>query len=309
MLRLALSALLMTPFAFAPEAARQAVIEPMSLMTSPVLLFNGARQHSQGTGFLYATTKANGDVDMVFLVTNYHVVTGKEPLSMARAAGDRLQFFLHASRDDPSNYFPVNIPLYTKTGEPIWIAHQQYPEADVVMVPIVAPLYDGRGQLFVFSEAHMQIDLRIRTASQTTLLGYPYGFFDTKNFLPVWKTGHVATEPNVDFQGEPVFLVDVSAFPGMSGAPVLGVASGVYESESGAMLSGVQRRLLGIFSAMRMMKRPANVDSSGAVVDAGPPDPRDSLQLGYVWKASLIAEIARNFNRAEWEERIWKNRR
>lgn len=291
--------------------ARQTALEPMSLMTTPALLIAGNRQVSQGTGFLYATTKPNGtDIDMVFLATNYHVVTGNEPLSQARAQGDRLQFYFHTSRTDPSNYFPVNIPLYTKTGEPLWIQSQQFPEADVVLVPIVSSLYEGRGQLTAFSEAHTLVDMKVRPASQAVLLGYPYGFFDTRNFLPVWKTGHLATEPSVDFQGQPVFLVDVSAFPGMSGAPVVAVSNGVYESEAGDMMTGViQKRLLGIFSAMRMVKSRAQVDSNGQPIDTGTPLPGESLQLGYVWKAQLITDIARGFNRAEWEEKIWKNRR
>lgn len=286
----------------------QGPVEYMSLMTTPVLLLNGRGTVSQGTGFLFATTKGN-EPDQVFLVTNYHVVTGNEPQSQVPAKGDRLQFYFHASRDEPTSYFPVNIPLYTKTGEPIWVRSSQFPEADVVLVPIVAPLYDGRGQLFVFSETHTQIDLKVRPATQATLLGYPYGFFDTKNFLPVWKTGHLASEPGVDFQGEPVFLVDVSAFPGMSGAPVVAVSQGVYENEAGEMMTGVQRKLLGVFSAMRMVKTRPTVDSTGMTVDSGTPSPGDSLQLGYVWKASLINDIARSFNKLEWEEKIWKNRR
>lgn len=305
---LSLAAVLALALVTATEA-RQATLEPMSLMTTPALLINGTRQVSQGTGFLYATTKPNGtDIDMVFLVTNYHVVTGNEPLSQARPQGDRLQFYFHASREDPANYFPVNIPLYTKAGEPIWIQSRQFPEADVVLVPLVSQLYDGRGQLFVFSEAHTQIDMKVRPASQAVLLGYPYGFFDTRNFLPVWKTGHLATEPDVDFQGQPVFLVDVSAFPGMSGSPVVGIANGVYESESGAMMTGIQRKLLGIFSAMRMV-RTRGADANGQPTEQTQPSPGDSLQLGYVWKAQLITDIARGFNRTEWEEKIWKNRR
>jgi hypothetical protein len=291
-----------------PVTAQQSLIEPMSLMTTPVLLAAGNHTSSQGTGFLYATTRGSVP-DMVFLVTNYHVVTGNEPQSQAPPKGDRLQFYLHTSREDPTNYFTVNIPLYTKAGDPIWIKSSQFPEADVVLVPIVPQLYEGRGQLFVFSEMHTQIDMKVRPSTEATLLGYPYGFFDTKNFLPVWKTGHLATEPAWDFQGEPVLLVDVSAFPGMSGAPAVAVSQGVYENEAGEMMTGVQRKLLGVFSAMRMVKTRPTVDANGMSIDNGTPSPGDSLQLGYVWKASLINDIARSFNRAEWEEKIWKNRR
>jgi hypothetical protein len=288
----------------AAAALRAQNIEPMSLMTTPVILAEGGRSSSQGTGFLYATTRGE-DIDMVFLVTNYHVVTGNEPLSSARPKGDRIQFYLHTSRNDPSTHFPVTVPLYTKTGEPLWIRSRAYPEADVVLYPLVPQLYDGRGQLVVFSEAHTTIDMRVRPSTQATLLGYPYGFFDTRNFLPVWKTGHLASEPDFDFQGEPVFLVDVSAFPGMSGAPVVAVSNSVYESESGSMMSGAQRKLLGVFSAMRMVRTRGAADASG--FDNAQPSPGDSLQLGYVWKASLINDIARGFNKEEWTAR-WNQR-
>ena len=68
-------------------------------------------------------------------------------------------------------------------------------------------------------------------------VGLPYGFFDREHRLPIWKTGHVASEPDVDFEGEPTFLVDVSAFPACRGL-VLAVATGIYESEDGVMRSG-----------------------------------------------------------------------
>jgi hypothetical protein len=87
----------------------------------------------------------------------------------------------------------------------------------------------------------------------------------------------------MDFQGRPAFLVDVSAFPGMSGSPVLAVANGVYEDESAVMRSGRVLRLLGIFSAMPVIKSqtPGQADTS--------------LQLGYVWKADLIVQLARAY--------------
>ncbi len=77
----------------------------------------------------------------------------------------------------------------------------------------------------------------------------------------------------------------------------------------GEMMTGVQRKLLGVFSAMRMVKTRPTVDANGMSIDNGTPSPGDSLQLGYVWKASLINDIARGFNRAAWEEKIWKNRK
>ena len=141
----------------------------------------------------------------------------------------------------------------------MWIASDAYPAADIVLVPLPTRAYEGIAPL-VFIEAHTRGDIRIRPTSGATLLGYPYGFYDQKHYLPVWKTGHVASEPAVDFEGRPVFLVDVSAFPGMSGSPVLAVANGIYETEDGSMRSGRIWKLLGIFSAMPVVRerRPAD---------------------------------------------------
>jgi V8-like Glu-specific endopeptidase len=86
--------------------------------------------------------------------------------------------------------------------------------------------------------------MKIRAGGLVTLIGYPYDYYDKKNSLPVWKTGHIASEPAVDFEGNPLFVVDVSAFPGMSGAPVFAIADGTYEHEDGMIHAGSVRRLL-----------------------------------------------------------------
>ena len=270
----------------------QADVDLQSLMTTPVILANGRRDVSQGTGFFFASTKADGvTADRAFLVTNYHVVTGHSPQVSAPPSGDRIRFALHADVNDLERTRIVELPLYDPQGEPVWVGSETYPTADVVLVPLPQEILRDIPPLWVFTEAHAKADIKIRPTSGATLLGYPYGFYDTKHSLPIWKTGHVASEPNVDFEGRPVFLVDVSAFPGMSGSPVLAVATGIYESEDGVMKSGRVLKLLGIFSAMPVI-RERKMDATGSVVDA----PTDtSLQLGYVWKAALIAEMARSY--------------
>jgi trypsin-like peptidase len=275
-----------------PAPTFQAEIDPASLMTSPVLLMNGGQSVSQGTGFFFGGTGPDGTIDTVFLVTNYHVVTGNAPLSTNARAGDRIRFVMHRTATDLGDVRAIELPLYDTQDRALWIASEAYPAADIVLVPIPARSYQGIAPL-VFTEAHTRGDIRIRPTSGATLLGYPYGFYDQKHYLPVWKTGHVASEPSVDFEGRPLFLVDVSAYPGMSGSPVLAVANGIYETEDGSMRSGRIWKLLGIFSAMPVVRerRPsaaAGFASEGQTVET-------TLQLGYVWKASLIADLAKSY--------------
>jgi hypothetical protein len=280
------------------RSSAQAMVDEASLMTTPVFLLKGTQTLSQGTGFLFANTKPDGSVDTVFLVTNFHVVTGHAPGTGDTNQGDRVRFYLHKDKLDPKLVLVVEMPLYTKAGEPLWIMNQEHPNADMILLPLPPKTYE-KADLWVFSEAHTVGNIMIRPTSQATLLGYPYGFFDTTNFLPVWKTGHVASEPRMDFQGDPVFLVDVSAFPGMSGSPVLAVANGAYETESGTTATGRMVKLLGVFSAMRMLRpnRGADIPGFNPAEDLSG---GTSLQLGYVWKASLIADVARNFDLTTW---------
>ena len=287
--RVGLSLALLLAFTATPAAAQTPVDAP-SLMTTPVLLMKGARQVSQGTGFFFASTDVNGTPDAVFLVTNYHVVTGHAPMINRPPSGDRLRFSLHEDPDDLSKNRVIDLPLYDADDRPMWIASEALPDADVVLVPLPPKVYDGV-RMFVFTEAHTRGDIKIRPTSGATLLGYPYGFYDTVNRLPVWKTGHVASEPSVDFENKPVFLVDVSAFPGMSGSPVLAVANGIYESEDSTWRTGRVLKLLGIFSAMPVVRDRADA----AANDGADRRPDVSLQLGYVWKAALVADLARSY--------------
>ncbi len=262
-------------------------------MTTPVILMNGSQAVSQGTGFFFANTTLDGKPDTVFLVTNYHVVTGRAPLTPGSRVGDRIRFILHESTTELTKVRQIELPLYTDHGDPVWTASDSVPSADVVLVPLPPSVYRDIS-IFVFTEAHTRSDIRIRPASNATLLGYPYGFFDESHFLPVWKTGHVASEPSVDFNNLPTFLVDVSAFPGMSGSPVLAVANGVYEAEDGSMRSGRVLKLLGIFSSMPVI-RERNTNAAAAAAGAEPQTTEINLQLGYVWKAGVIADLAKSY--------------
>ena len=287
----AASALVMPRLAYAQAAPD---VEPASLMTTPVFLMNGQQAVQQGTGFFFASTKADGTPDTVFLVTNYHVVTGRPPLSKEAPLGDRVQFLIHEDRVDLARVRHLELPLYDATHQPLWVASDSVPDADVVLLPIPPEAY-ARVSLFVFTEAHTHGDIKMRPTSGATLLGYPYGFADTAHDLPVWKTGHIASEPSVDFDNRPVFLVDVSAFPGMSGSPVLAVENGIYESEEGTMRSGRVLKLLGVFSAMPVVRQ---MKTAAAGADAAPTVATETgLQLGFVWKAALVADLARLYHR------------
>lgn len=267
-------------------------IDHLSLSTTPIFLRNKDELISQGTGFYFVYEKEN--LKIVCLVTNYHVLTSWLPQEKQEPKGDNIAFHFHKSTTTPGDIKVVRISLKSPNGKPIWITDPKFPDADYALIPLPIHIYKDC-QINGISESWAKSNLKIRPTSNITLIGYPYGFYDKKKSLPIWKTGHVASEPTIDFDDKPLFLVDVSAFPGMSGSPVFGISYGMYETEDGATSVGGTRKFLGIYSSMQMLKEKKFLeeienDSQMAVIH------EESLEIGYVWKSKLILDTLHNLD-------------
>lgn len=82
---------------------------------------------------------------------------------------------------------------------------------------------------------------------EVTMVGYPRGLRDSVNNLPIFRRGITATHPRFDYQGEPMFLVDMACFPGSSGSPVFLLNEGSYYTKSNNAINiGTRVLLLGI---------------------------------------------------------------
>ena len=189
--------------------------EFLSMITTPILLLKGEKLVSQGTGFYYGL-QGSADKTVLFLITNHHVLTGYPPGKVTAPKGDNIIFYLHKNADKTGDVKQIKYPLFTKNDKPIWLGSNDFPQSDIATIPIVSNLYSD-AKVSALSDHWTGSNIKLRPASPVTLIGYPHGFYDTKNQLPVWKTGAIASEPDFDFEGNPLFLVDISVFPGMSG--------------------------------------------------------------------------------------------
>lgn len=277
-------------------------IDHLSLSTTPIFLKNNDAIVSQGTGFIYVRERENEQV--LFLVTNYHVLTGSSPEKKEPPKGNNIEWFFHEDKDDSSKIKPICFPLFNQEGKPIWITSTSHPYADLAVIPIPITLAQGCDIRCISEKWYSESDILVRPTTPGTLVGYPYGFYDRRNSLPVWKTGSIASEPEVDFDGKPYFLLDISAFPGMSGSPAFAVTYGAYESTSGAAKVGGVRKFLGIYASMQMLNKQMYLEQ---LVQS---DPRlgvkdqESLQLGHVWKASLIIDLINTIDIVKYEREI-----
>ncbi|MFW7250043.1 S1 family peptidase [Enterobacter sp. BNK-34] len=261
-------------------------VHPLSLSTVLILLKSNGQTVSSGTGFFYADKR-----ERLFIATNYHVVTGNEPGSGKSPQGDEIEFVVKMKKGNPLTF---RIALF-EGNEPVWHQHPTDREADVVLIKLPNADYREHDIAAITRQSKIP-NVQINPSSTVVLIGYPYGLHDSSNMLPIWKTGSIASEPDYDFNGKKLFVVDVSAHPGMSGSPVFYVSHGGFVTKGGgyAIADGMQVHFMGIFASMH------NISSELEVNDpAGAQGIKvrhvESLELGNVWKSSLLEEIADSF--------------
>jgi len=220
---------------------------------------------SRGTAFV-ATSAAGKH----FLLTNRHNVTGRHQetgalLSSKCAIPDTLRVW-HNSSLGLGQFVPIDVPLLID-DKPTWIEHPVLGEAaDFVAMPVIA---SPAIHLYPYTTSYLA-HMNITPAQPISVVGFPFGERTGASFA-VWATGFVATEPEMNHGGRPVFLIDCRSRQGQSGSPVIKHHSQgtlLPDGDGNAIHSSVDW-LLGIYSGR------INPESD----------------LGVVWKTYAIAEL------------------
>lgn len=244
-------------------AQREVTLDHLTTISLFVQVLHDGNVLGSATGFVVEHGGAH------FLITNWHVVAGR-----------------HADTGDPlGNEFPTHLRIWHHTqslgtweafpqalidesGESTWLEHPRRREIDVVAVPI-DPSIQGI-QLFPLDLSLANTDLATFCAMPIHIIGFPLGLSAGGRF-PVWKTGHVASEPELDINAKPVFLIDATTRGGMSGSPVVARQIGSYLNRSGNLVvrPGAITRFLGVYSGR---------------LEA-------TSEIGRVWKPDVISAI------------------
>lgn len=279
-------------------------VNELSFATTPVVALADDQPLWQGTGFFYMVK--GQESSFVYLVTNEHVLlAGSQTENHAPQSPDHIVFQFHASTEDPQDVRPVRMPLYTRQGRPVWLKHQTTPEADLAAILVPGGICEGL--------ALRCVDKGTATAGQAPsepltpihALGFPYGSHDQKNSLPLWLSGTIASDPAVDFDGERCMLVELPAYPGLSGAPVFTTSEYRPPAAGAGMARAVSvRRFLGVYAS------PPLPDGSGypeylCTVAHPAIVAREAGYPGRVWHGELIEELVSNVDTERWREEIW----
>jgi len=157
--------------------------------------------------------------------------------------------------------------------DPLWVEHPAGSAVDLVAVALPT---DFVGAFYALDVGLADFDLDVLPGEPASIIGFPHGK-GVEHRFPIWITGHLASDLELNYDGKPVCLIDANTTKGMSGSPVVARRVGPYRS-SRAMLDfgdGSATRFLGVYS--------------------GRIDERTSV--GMVWKPHLIAEILSQVNR------------
>jgi hypothetical protein len=242
-----------------------AFAEP-SLVSLAVSARFGRRQLGTATAFVVTHQGRN------YLVTNWHVVTGRNPITGAvlhpnGGVPDQLSVLHHTARK-PGHWVYRNHPLYDDQGDPLWLEHPIHGRTvDVVALPL-GPIYGVR--YFMYSVADPGPRIVFAPSNSVSIVGFPFAL-DGLAGLGVWVQGTVATEPDMDYDDLPLLLVDGRTREGQSGSPVILYRTDGYMTEGGTMINNwvPAIRLIGVYSGR------INRESD----------------LGLVWKLSALREI------------------
>lgn len=238
---------------FNPNSIRSVFLE---------MYFNDLKLAS-GTGF-FCESKLGS-----ILFTNRHNVTGRcqysgDPLSSTCGVPNKMRFTGQSAKGPMVQ--EVNLYEGDNFENPVWAEHPVLKEkADVVGLVMGSTNSWKPNYVVPFEDWH-----RWDVGERIHVVGFPFAL--SADGFAIWATGYIASEPDVDFEGLPVFLIDCRTRIGQSGSQVIAeFKPGDIVEKDGKMYQARQSmtHFLGIYSGR------INKDSD----------------LGRVWKPSVVREI------------------
>lgn len=236
-----------------------------------------------GTGFFYSII-INGDTTN-YIVTNKHVIDGCQ-----------IGTLVFNSKKNGKPVYGDILPLTVTNFDKLWIKH---PREDLAILPL-APILRSINKTFkknAYFVTFLETDVlqpseieEFTAIEDVIMLGYPKGFYDSSNNLPILRRGVTATPMFIDFNNKPQFLLDIPIYPGSSGSPIVIYNQSSYTNRSGSTFAGAPRlRLLGIATESQ------NYQARGVTVlnDSVSLETKTSLpfEIAIVLKAQILNEF------------------
>lgn len=183
--------------------------------------------NTMGTGFLVEIPSIIDGSKYIFLISNKHVLNdpSKETL---------LSFHLKDNNGKPllGEVFNINVTTlqngyYTPDSAEIDLALINV--SDLVNLTKTKTGKDVNCRNIPTNMISDYKEDDLIPSQRILFIGYPSDRYDHKNYLPILRSGVIASIPKVDFEGKPQVLVDAQVFQGSSGSPVFACLSGTWK--------------------------------------------------------------------------------
>jgi hypothetical protein len=173
---------------------------------------------STGTGFFFNLMLDNDTV--LAIITNKHVVENRETTV----------FKFNRSVNAAPKYGDTVI-VNIKNSSKLWVLHPTEDLALMPILPFVSSMIDRSKAPFIKAYTEdliptLQEEKEMDALIDVVMIGYPKGFSDSINNVPVFRKGITATPFFLNYNNTPKFLVDIPIFSGSSGSPVLYYSTG-----------------------------------------------------------------------------------
>lgn len=276
------------------------MLNPISLFSVKLTCYHNDREIMVGTGFLYS----HEDYRDPILITNYHVLTCREPKNPASlmnnigSSPNKIKCHIWAPNGSSCHTFYINIDEHTE-----WLEHPLRANGvDIVGIPIIFTSDVG---YTTQNDINNTDTIPLHVASDLSIVGYPLGL-SVNEHLPIWKNGVIASEPDVKISGLDYFYIDATTKEGMSGSPVFSHEYTTQIIVSPEVHALYQRRQRGELDALQFISsilseslnntiqvkkfKLIGIYSGRVTVGTSMPD------IGIVWKLSLIEEMLSSKN-------------
>lgn len=259
---------------FCVNSYSQNYIDPIYATTSKIIGLKDGKVKVLATGFFYIDDKKN-----YYLVTNKHVVFGENFAKNVDPIVDQIKLNLHLDPRDLTK----NGDLIINIDENTLLTNKTNEKIDIVLIKIDI----DRTKYFFIPVDKTWIDSgNILVGIETIfVLGYPYGWYDEINNLPINRVGHLSSPFRVPFQGDPKMLGDVETHRGMSGGPVFMILKDyteVSDNTNTKMMGSRKTVLVGVHSGQPTWELINKTKGTKKTIDH---------TLIDIWFADLILEI------------------
>ncbi len=253
----------------------------LSLATTPIEVYSESERLGHATGFFWRNSNE------VWLITNWHCVTGNNPftkrvLHSNRPAPFKLTYYMLRlnTTEGGALHFPTRYPmeqLLFDDGVPVWQQHKDFAKSgiDVVAFRILeSDATDIGKKVSCVNDAPFP-QLFHHVGADLFVVGYPIDNFDGW-MPPIWKRASFAGEPILPMSDKPLFPLDVMSTEGMSGSPVFRRVFGPKATPNGAEVALdniVATEFVGVYAGRLTSKE------------------LDRVGIGYSWYGYTVDEI------------------